>query len=144
MHSQFRPAPLYISHLEAQVTWYFTFKWPGHFLSTFKVTLQNPKRLRLLTWDISGHLNVAICILYLLKFICVNILLCFPIYVQRLSMFIDELCERRLRLRQHRQPDLHIHGSPCCCIPWRHNRVDAGAWRRQQPIARRTVGCVLK
>ena len=45
---------------------------------------------------------------------------------------------------------LLVHGLLWCCIQWRHNRVDAwrhnsvdaDAWRRQQRIARKTIGCV--
>ena len=47
---------------------------------------------------------------------------------------------------------LLVRGLLWCCIQWRHyrvnvwrhNSVDADAWRRQQRIARKTIGCVPK
>ena len=48
----------------------------------------------------------------------------------------------RLWHRQHRQ--LYLHYPLWCYVQWRHNCVDADAWRRQRPIAWGTIGCFPK
>ena len=75
-------------------------------------------------------------------------MVCFTIYLQKAVriIFIDKLSIQCHRLWQHRRH----RGLLWCCIQWRHysvdawrhNSVDADAWRRQQGIARKTIGCI--
>ena len=82
-----------------------------------------------------------------------KLLIPYPIYVQKAVriLFIDKL-RRDATGSDSIVRYLLVRGLLWCCIQWRHyrvdtwrhNNVDADAWRRQQRIARKTIGCVPK
>ena len=148
--------PFSISYLEAQVTWNFAYKSLDCFLSSLQVTWK-PSHLAKsqvtsvadleISWVVPTSL-FGFCI-FLKRYMWYH-MTCFITYLQRAVriLFIDELKVRCHRLRQHRM----YRGLRWCYIQWRHssvdawrhNSVDADAWRRQQRIARKTIGCVPK
>ena len=148
--------PFSISYLEAQVTWNFAYKSLGCFLSSLQVTLK-PSHLTKSQVTSVADLEISWVVLTSLFVFCIflnqymwHYMICFITYLQKAVriLFIDKLAVRCHRLRQHRRH----RGLRWCCIQWRHysvdtwrhNNVDADAWRRQQRIARKTIGCVPK
>ena len=140
--------PFSISYLEAQVTWNFACKSLDCFLSSLQVTLK-PSHLAKSQVTSVADLEISWVVLTSLFVFCIflnqymwHYMICFITYLQKAVriLFIDKLAVRCHRLRQHRRH----RGLRWCCIQWRHNSVDADAWRRQQRIARKTIGCVPK
>ena len=147
--------PFSISYLEAQVTWNFVYKSLDRFLSSLQLTWKTlgeiPSDFGCWLGDILGRSNIVIGIfcIFLNQYMW-HYIICFITYLQKevRTLFIDELGMRCHRLRQYRRH----RGLRWRCIQWRHysvdawrhNSVDADAWRRQQRIARKTIGCVPK
>ena len=148
--------PFSISYLEAQVTWNFAYKSLDCFLSSLQETWK-PSHLAKSQVTSVADLEISWVVLTSLFGFCIFLnrymwyyMTCFITYLQRAVriLFIDELKVRCHRLRQHRM----YRGLRWCYIQWRHysvdawrhNSVDADAWRRQQRIARKTIGCVPK
>ena len=148
--------PFSISYLEAQVTWNFAYKSLDCFLSSLQVTTK-PSHLAKSQVTSVAALEISWVVLTSLFVFCMYLnqymwhnMICFITYLQKAVriLFIDKLAVRCHRQRQHRRH----RGLRWCCIQWRHysvdvwrhNSVDADAWRREQRIARKTIGCVPK
>ena len=125
-----------------------------HFLTSLQVTWK-PSQLAKSQMTSVADLGICWVALTSLFVFCIFLnlsmrhhMVCFTIYLQKAVriIFIDKLSIRYLRLRQHRRH----RGLLWCCIQWRHYSVDAwrhnsvyaDAWRRQQRIARKAIGCV--
>ena len=146
--------PFYISYLEAQVT-NFSSKSLDRFLSLLQVTWK-PSHLAKSQVASVADLEISWVALTSLFVFCIFLnqhmwhhIVCFTIHLLKVAriIFIDKVGARYHRIRQYRR---HC-GLLWCCIQWyhysvvawRHNSVDADAWRRQQRVDRKTKGYVL-
>ena len=139
------------SHLENdQVTWRkilssLQVTWKPSHLAKSQVTLVADLEI---SWTTLALSFVFCSFLNSYKYYYV---VCFTIYVQKAVriIFIDKL-RRDATGSDSIVGYLLVRGLLWCCIQWRHyrvdtwrhNNVDADAWRRQQCIARKTIGCV--
>ena len=131
-----------------QVTWQFSIFTPSDLEASHLAKSQVTSVADLeISWVVLSSLFV-LCI-FLNQYMW-HYMICFITYLQKAVriLFIDKLAVRCQRLRQHRRH----RGLRWCWFQWRHyrvdawrhNSVDADAWRRQHRIARKTIGCVPK
>ena len=154
-----KQGPFSIPYLEAQVTWIFTSKSLDHFLSSLQVTWE-PSHLAKSQVTLVADLEIS-----WIAQTSLFVILYFSIHICGIIWYVLQyMYERQSELSSLMNyvfdatgsgsivGYLLVRGLLWCCIQWRHyrvdawrhNSVDADAWRRQQCIARKTIGCVPK